>query len=61
MNEIWFILAFFAWYALSLVVAEKTGKQSRLGEEWTFFLSFMLSPLMGWIAAKWIAGRKPHH
>ncbi len=58
MNEFWFIILFIVWYALSLVVAEKSGKKSKLGEEWTFFLSFMLSPVVGWIASQWIAGKK---
>lgn len=58
MNEFWFIIMFLAWYILALVVAERSGKKSRLGEEWTFFISFMLSPLAGWIASRWIAGKK---
>jgi len=47
MNAIWFSIIFTAWYILSLVVAEKIGKKRKIGEEWSFFLSFMLTPVIG--------------
>ena len=47
MNAIWFSIIFTVWYILSLVVSEKIGKQRKLGEEWSFFLSFMLTPVVG--------------
>jgi len=47
MNAIWFSIIFTVWYILSLVVSEKIGKKSKLGEEWSFFLSFMLTPVIG--------------
>jgi hypothetical protein len=47
MNIYWFIIIFSAWYILALVVSEKIGKKRKIGEEWSFFLSIMLSPLIG--------------
>ncbi len=51
MNEYLFIFLFIVWYVLSLVVAEKIGKKRKIGEEWSFFISFMLSPAIGLIAS----------
>ncbi|MBP6870646.1 MAG: hypothetical protein KBC43_01445 [Bacteroidales bacterium] len=51
MNAIWFSILFTAWYILALVVAEKVGKKRRIGEEWSFFLSFMFSPLVGLVVS----------
>lgn len=47
MNILWISIIFTAWYILSLVVSEKIGKYRKIGEEWSFFLSFMLSPIVG--------------
>jgi fumarate reductase subunit C len=47
MNILWISIIFTAWYILSLVVSEKIGKTRKIGEEWSFFLSFMLTPLVG--------------
>jgi fumarate reductase subunit C len=47
MNAIWFSIIFTVWYILSLVVSEKIGKKRKIGEEWSFFLSFMLTPVIG--------------
>lgn len=47
MNIYWFTFIFSAWYVLSLVVSEKIGKFRKIGEEWSFFLSIMLSPVIG--------------
>ncbi len=44
MSEVLFLILFVAWYALALVVEKTEGKNSRLGEEWTFFLACLLSP-----------------
>lgn len=53
MTETLFIIAFFVWYFLSLAVSENAGKKSRLGVEWTFFVSFLFSPIAGWLLARW--------
>lgn len=47
MNVYWFAAIFIAWYVLSLVVSEQLGKKRQIGEEWSFFLSMMLSPIIG--------------
>jgi fumarate reductase subunit C len=47
MDALWFSIIFTAWYILSLVVSEKFGKKRKIGEEWSFFLSFMLTPVVG--------------
>lgn len=47
MNILWISIIFSAWYILSLVVSEKIGKKRKIGEEWSFFLSIMLSPIVG--------------
>ena len=47
MNIYWFIALFTAWYVFSLVISEKIGKNRRIGEEWSFFISMMFSPLVG--------------
>jgi len=51
MEELIFFIVFTFWYAGALIVSERLGKKSRLGEEWTFFLSFMLTPIVGAILA----------
>lgn len=47
MGAIWFSIIFIAWYILALVVSEKVGKNRKIGEEWSFFISFMLTPVVG--------------
>ena len=47
MNIYWFTVLFIAWYTLSLIVSERWGKKRKLGEEWSFFLSMMLTPIVG--------------
>ncbi len=49
MNALWFSIIFTLWYILALVVSEKIGKKRKIGEEWSFFLSFMLTPVIGLI------------
>ena len=47
MNAFWFSIIFTVWYILALVVSEKVGKKRKIGEEWSFLLSFMLTPVIG--------------
>ncbi len=49
MNIYWFIVIFIAWYTLSVVISEQVGRHRKIGEEWSFFLCFMLSPFIGWL------------
>jgi hypothetical protein len=51
MNIYWFIAIFSAWYIFSLVVSEKLGKYRHIGEEWSFFISMVLSPVIGLVVA----------
>ncbi|MDT8392777.1 MAG: hypothetical protein RQ761_02960 [Bacteroidales bacterium] len=46
MQELIFFIVFTVWYAGALIVSERMGKKSRLGEEWTFFIGFMLTPVV---------------
>jgi hypothetical protein len=47
MNALWFSIIFTVWYILALVVSETVGKKRKIGEEWSFFLSFLLTPVVG--------------
>jgi len=47
MEETLYIIGFLVWYSLSLVVAERVGKKRQIGEQWSFFFSFMFSPAIG--------------
>ena len=51
MQELVFFVVFTVWYAGALLVSERLGKNSRLGEEWTFFIGFMLTPVVAAIMA----------
>jgi len=51
MQELLFFVVFTIWYAAALIVSERMGKKSRLGEEWTFFIGFMLTPIVAAIMA----------
>lgn len=46
MQELIFFIVFTVWYAGALIVSERMGRKSRLGEEWTFFIGFMLTPVV---------------
>ena len=50
MQELIFFLVFTLWYAGALIVSERIGKKSKLGEEWTFFIGFMFTPVVAAIA-----------
>ncbi|MCK4570090.1 MAG: hypothetical protein KAT76_07355 [Bacteroidales bacterium] len=46
MQELIFFIVFVVWYAGALIVAERIGKKSKLGEEWTFFIGFIFTPII---------------
>ncbi len=48
MIEILVIIAFIVWYVGSLIVSESIGKKRKIGVEWSFFLSMILSPIIGY-------------
>jgi len=49
MEAVWIGLGFIVWYALALMVAEQFNAKSKLGKQWLFFISFMFSPLTGYL------------
>ena len=49
MNIYSFLILFILWYGLSLWISEKYGRHRKIGEEWSFFTCFMLSPVLGLI------------
>ena len=49
MNVYWFIALFVAWYALAIFISERLGSKRKIGEEWSFFFSMILSPVIGLI------------
>ena len=46
MQELIFFIVFTAWYGGALIVADRIGKKSKLGEEWLFFIGFMCTPIV---------------
>lgn len=52
MNEYLVILIFVLWYVLALVISENLGKKKKLGVEWSFFLSIMFSPVVGYVITR---------
>jgi len=52
MNEYTVITIVIAWYVLALIVSETIGKKKKLGVEWSFFLSFILSPVVGYLITR---------
>ncbi|MAE07625.1 MAG: hypothetical protein CL661_02565 [Bacteroidetes bacterium] len=52
MNVYWITIIFIVWYALSLVISETIGKRRKIGVEWSFFISMIFSPIIGYIVAK---------
>ncbi|MDO8897194.1 MAG: hypothetical protein Q7V19_06045 [Bacteroidales bacterium] len=49
MEAVWIGLGFIVWYALALMVAEQFNTKSKLGKQWLFFISFMFSPIVGYL------------
>lgn len=52
MNEPLAIILFTIWYVLALIVSERYGKNAKPGVEWLFFISMLLSPIIGFVVAK---------
>lgn len=49
MTEIIIVVVFLLWYILSLVISENMGKKRKIGVEWSFFISFVFSPVIGYL------------
>jgi len=52
MNEYIVIFVFIAWYVLSLIVSETIGKKKKIGVQWSFFISIIFSPVIGYLITK---------
>lgn len=52
MTEYIVIFIFIAWYVLSLIVSETIGKNRKIGVQWSFFISILFSPVIGYIVTK---------
>jgi ABC-type iron transport system FetAB permease component len=50
MDVIIFSVVFVIWYIAALILSETMGKKRKIGVEWSFFIAFMLSPVIGYIA-----------
>jgi len=57
MTEYIVIFVFLAWYILALVVSETIGKEKKMGVEWSFFLSIVLSPVLGYLITRFSPGK----
>ncbi len=49
MNEYLVIALFIIWYVLAMIISETLGKKKKIGVEWSFFISFLLSPVVGFL------------
>jgi len=47
MDILAFIILFIIWYGLSLWISIKYGKKMKIGEERSFFLCMIVSPVVG--------------
>ena len=52
MNEYLVIIIFITWYVLSLIVSETIGKKKNIGVQWSFFISIIFSPVIGYLVTK---------
>jgi hypothetical protein len=57
MDILIFIVAFLAWYMLSVWISVRYGKKYKIGEEWSFFLCLILSPVIGFLVT-YFMGKK---
>ena len=49
MNEYIVIALFIVWYVLAMVISERMGRKKKIGVEWSFLFSFLLSPVIGFV------------
>ena len=52
MNEYWIIIIVISWYVLSLIISETIGKKKKIGVQWSFFISMLFSPVIGYLVTK---------
>lgn len=49
MIELLVIIGFIVWYVGALIISETIGKQRKIGVEWSFFISMIFTPLIGFL------------
>lgn len=49
MNEYIVIALFIAWYVFAMLISERMGKKKQIGVEQSFLISFLLSPVIGFV------------
>lgn len=52
MNEYIVIALFVLWYVFSMLISESMGSKKKIGTEWSFFISMLLSPVVGFLVTK---------
>ncbi|HEY9113872.1 MAG TPA: hypothetical protein VIN10_04185 [Bacteroidales bacterium] len=52
MTEYYIIAIFILWYVLSMIVSENLGNKKKIGVEWSFFISMIFSPVVGYLVTK---------
>lgn len=52
MNEYIVIALFVLWYVFSMIISESIGKKKKIGTEWSFFISMLFSPVVGFLVTK---------
>ncbi len=50
MTELLVVFIFILWYVFSMIISENMGKKRKIGVEWSFFICFMASPIIGYFA-----------
>lgn len=52
MTEYYIIAIFITWYVLSVIISENLGNKKKIGVEWSFFISMICSPLVGFLITR---------
>lgn len=52
MDEYIVIALFVLWYVFSMIISESMGSKKKIGTEWSFFISMLLSPVVGFLVTK---------
>lgn len=53
MTGLWIAILFLFWYGFSLYLSETFDKKTRIPKQWLFFISFVFSPLAGFLTVLW--------
>jgi hypothetical protein len=52
MTEYYIIAIFVLWYVISMLVSENIGNKKKIGVEWSFFISMIFSPVIGYLVTR---------